>query len=228
MTDRLQRHLDGELSEHDLTADERSAAREFRDALQLARDAIPDDPAPDLVSAVLARISMPATPDRPHHGAASTWTRRVLHTLWRPRAVTVRPAFAGGALAMVVAAFVWLLDPTGSSTAGTGAPVQHGGTAVVAGSADKPGSLVRFRLDAPAAASVSLAGGFTEWQPSIGMIEETPGVWTAVVPLEPGVYDYAFVIDGHEWVVDPMAQHVDDGFGGQNSRIAVLVGAGQS
>jgi len=43
-----------------------------------------------------------------------------------------------------------------------------------------------------------------------------------VVPLEAGVHDYAFVVDGEVWTPDPLATSVDDGFGGENSRLSLL------
>ena len=81
---------------------------------------------------------------------------------------------------------------------------------------------VHFRLDAPGASSVQLAGDFTEWQPTHELHEVSPGVWAAVVPVRAGVHDYAFVVDGEQWRPDPLAMQVDDGFGGTNSRLSVL------
>ena len=78
---------------------------------------------------------------------------------------------------------------------------------------------VQFRLEAPGAASVELAGSFTNWNSAVRLDETIPGVWSTLVALEPGVYDYAFVIDGQTWVVDPVAPRVEDGFGGVNSRL---------
>ena len=49
--------------------------------------------------------------------------------------------------------------------------------------------------------------------------ETAPGVWSAMVPLDPGVHDYTFLVDGQEWVVDPNATNVEDSFGGMNSRL---------
>ena len=40
--------------------------------------------------------------------------------------------------------------------------------------------------------------------------------------LEPGVYNYVFVIDGKTLRLDPLAPRVTDGFGGASSRVAVL------
>jgi len=81
---------------------------------------------------------------------------------------------------------------------------------------------VQFRFTAPAAHMVSLAGDFSNWSPSYTLTRSEPGVWTIVVPLKPGVHDYSFVVDGDKWTPDPSAPPTADGFGGVNSRIAVL------
>jgi 1,4-alpha-glucan branching enzyme len=80
---------------------------------------------------------------------------------------------------------------------------------------------VQFRLEASGASQVALVGSFTAWQPDYELRETAPGTWSILVPLRPGVYDYAFVVDGREWVADPHAFQIDDGFGGTNSRIAL-------
>jgi hypothetical protein len=82
--------------------------------------------------------------------------------------------------------------------------------------------LVQFRLEAPGARAVRLAGDFTDWQPEHTMHEQAPGVWSVTVPLTPGVHDYVFVVDEVDWRTDPHAPQVADGFGGLNSRLAVL------
>ena len=82
--------------------------------------------------------------------------------------------------------------------------------------------LIQFHLDAPAAQQVALAGDFTGWQPTYALTRSDNGSWTIVVPMSPGVHEYAFIIDGERWIADPMAPAVEDGFGGQNSKIAVL------
>jgi len=81
---------------------------------------------------------------------------------------------------------------------------------------------VQFRLEAAGASRVALAGNFTGWEPRYELQETAPGSWSIVLPLRPGVHDYAFVVDGRHWVADPYAPRVDDGFGGANSRIALL------
>jgi glycosidase len=47
---------------------------------------------------------------------------------------------------------------------------------------------------------------------------KTAGSWSVELELDPGSYEYKFVIDGTDWVADPGNPNtVDDGFGGVNS-----------
>jgi 1,4-alpha-glucan branching enzyme len=83
---------------------------------------------------------------------------------------------------------------------------------------------VQFRLDAPEASEVRLAGSFTGWEPRHALHRAEDGVWTVMVALEPGIHDYAFVVDGSTTGGSiPSAPRVDDGFGGENSRLALLL-----
>ncbi len=87
--------------------------------------------------------------------------------------------------------------------------------------------VTRFVLVAPGASSVHLTGDFVAWSRDGIELEDTrgTGVWTADVSLEPGVYQYTFVIDGSRWVADPTApSYVDDGFGQVNSVLIVPEG----
>ncbi|HUQ81636.1 MAG TPA: glycogen-binding domain-containing protein [Gemmatimonadaceae bacterium] len=86
----------------------------------------------------------------------------------------------------------------------------------------EPQVFTEFVIQAPTASNVALAGDFSGWKPAYAMTRSATGVWTVVVPLAPGVHDYSFVIDGQRWVPDPAAPAVKDGFGGVNSRRAVL------
>ncbi|HYX83306.1 MAG TPA: isoamylase early set domain-containing protein [Gemmatimonadales bacterium] len=78
---------------------------------------------------------------------------------------------------------------------------------------------VRFVLVAPEAHAVSLAGTFNQWDATATpLIRSGPsGVWTATITLPAGQHQYAFVVDGQQWVPDPGAPAVDDGFGWRNS-----------
>jgi len=78
---------------------------------------------------------------------------------------------------------------------------------------------VRLALEAPAARSVSVAGSFNRWDPAGSPLSgpDRNGRWTITLHLSPGRYEYRYVIDGREWVLDPAAPLVEDGFGGRNS-----------
>jgi anti-sigma factor RsiW len=68
------------------------------------------------------------------------------------------------------------------------------------------------------AESVSMAGTFNGWKADMVPMREKDGVWTAVLVLPPGSYEYMFVEDGERWVTDPLAPRTrDDGFGGRNA-----------
>lgn len=74
----------------------------------------------------------------------------------------------------------------------------------------------------PAAKQVSVAGSFNNWQP-----EKTPlapagnGRWESALNVEPGRYEYLFVVDG-QWLPDPNAiESVANPFGGRNSVLRV-------
>lgn len=83
---------------------------------------------------------------------------------------------------------------------------------------------VRFRCRAPGARAVFLVGGFNDWDPAATPLEgPANGVWEVVVPLPPGVWRYAFVVDG-VWTRPPDAPRYEaDGFGGENGVYEVPV-----
>jgi hypothetical protein len=88
---------------------------------------------------------------------------------------------------------------------------------------------VKFVLVAPQAARVSLVGDFNGWDPAATPMERTPtgGTWSVVVPLSAGRHEYAFVVDGKQWLPDPSAPLAPvDGLGAPNS--VVLVGGSSS
>jgi len=69
-----------------------------------------------------------------------------------------------------------------------------------------------FAVAAPQAESVSVKGDFSAWEP-VNLEDRGSGVWTAVIELPPGRYEYAFVVDGR-WVgQDPVADEYVRSFG---------------
>lgn len=74
-----------------------------------------------------------------------------------------------------------------------------------------------FKLEAPQAALVSLAGSFNEWDPTAILLEpEGDGMWSCTLAIEPGEYEYRFVVDG-VWCDDPAnSLRRPNGFGTEN------------
>ncbi len=92
--------------------------------------------------------------------------------------------------------------------------------------ASRDSVFIRFVLYAPGARRVALAGTFNQWDQSAAPLVPagTSGVWTTTLALPVGQHQYAFVVDGERWVVDPGAPSVDDGFGRRNSLVSVARG----
>ena len=64
---------------------------------------------------------------------------------------------------------------------------------------------VEFRLVAPEAQAVSVAGSFNDWHPQRTPLQrDGDGAWSVKLSLPPGRYEYRFLIDG-QWVNDPDA-----------------------
>jgi hypothetical protein len=82
----------------------------------------------------------------------------------------------------------------------------------------------QFIFVAPEAKQVALAGDFNDWDTSKTQFvkNEQSGLWTVTVPLPPGRYKYAFVVDGERWVADPRAPRaVGDDFDRPSSTVTV-------
>ncbi|MGH7416604.1 MAG: isoamylase early set domain-containing protein [Candidatus Rokuibacteriota bacterium] len=87
----------------------------------------------------------------------------------------------------------------------------------------RPHDRFQFLLVTRGAASVALVGDFNDWDPTrTPMRGAHQGVWTAVVPLAPGRYRYAFLVNGTQWLADPAAPRAaDDEFGAPSSVVTV-------
>ena len=234
MDQRTQKALDGELPREQLTAAERADLLEAEARIRAVLRAVPVGPMPDLAPAIMRRIeevdaqrAKTAAAEATGYSQAAmissggvshsrramipAWSgpvaglRAVAGWIWNPRPVSLawRPVY--GVAAAVVLAVTLII---GRETA----PVEPVTQQV----------LTQFLLEAPDAQQVVLAGDFTNWQPVHTMTRTERGVWSVVVPLAPGVHNYAFIVDGDRWMPDPNAPAVNDGFGGMNSRLAVL------
>lgn len=102
-----------------------------------------------------------------------------------------------------------------ASVAGSGAP------------SSVPGQ-TQFELRLPnmEAAQVFVVGDFNGWDASATPMTkgQSDGEWSAQVVLLPGRHVYAYVVNGEQWVVDPLAPQIPDaGYGPAN---AVVVEGG--
>ena len=219
-TERLiQRFVDQEL-----TGEERVAL-----LVRLAREQALREELLDLEQLMVrvGRLPRPVVPDRfvarvldQIAPAPSVW-ERLTGTFWRPH--TLRWNFAGAlAAAAVVLVIVGVVGGvTARRASGPLARSAHPAAAIASSAA--PPVLVRLVVLQPEARTVDLAGDFNGWDPTRTPLEQTAtGAWTVTIPLQPGRYEYMFVVDGMQWVVDPFAvEQTDDGFGSRNAVLDV-------
>jgi 1,4-alpha-glucan branching enzyme len=76
---------------------------------------------------------------------------------------------------------------------------------------------VLFSLSVAGAKVVSVVGSFSEWEPVALSDEDRNGIWTTEIPLAPGRYEYAFIIDGRWLGQDPSADEYIRSFGEYSS-----------
>ena len=167
---------------------------------------------PDFDARVMAAVRR--APPAP---AARAWAG-----LREPRTVALSPlaglALAAGVVGVILVGAFGVAGLRGGAGGGVAAPqfsAGMGGRAVVT-----------FVLLAPQARTVSLAGDFDGWDATrLPLRREGSGLWTVEVPLRPGRYQYAFVVDGRRFVADPAAPRaVGDDFG-QPTSVVTVAGA---
>ena len=139
---------------------------------------------------------------------------------WRTtRAFNVTPltAVALAASALIVVAVSGIAI---GSRVSANRVVQHVSAAAPAGDTVQ---LVRFVFVDSKASSVQVVGDFNEWAKGSTELKPSgaPGVWAVSVALTPGRHEYAFIVDGNRWVVDPLAVKSSDDFGTESSVIRV-------
>jgi hypothetical protein len=170
---------------------------ELADAIMLLRQAPPVRP--EWRDELLRQAASPATPATP--------ARRV--SLSVPWALA-----AGLACALVGAGAMTLLRRDAKPDAVVAAQPAATETVLLP---------VRFSLNAPNAARVSIVGDFNDWNPTtLPMRRSADGrVWEVEVRLPLGRYNYAFMVDGR-LAPDPDAPSTaDDDFGTPNSVLMV-------
>lgn len=220
----IQRFLD-----HDLTPEERVAFLQTVDADPKLRrqwlnlemviaeaTRLPKlTPSLKFLSALKATVAPPASSWWERWWAAVTTTRRLEWNL-------------AGALAsacLVLVAVAGLLTMVPERIVEVPVVMAPAETIATGAKLEEPKVFVRLVLLQPGARSVSVAGDFNGWNPARTPLERSDsGMWTATIPLKPGRYEYMFVIDGKQWIPDPLAtEAATDGFGAQNAVLDVAI-----
>jgi hypothetical protein len=79
-----------------------------------------------------------------------------------------------------------------------------------------------YAPDVNRAETVTVVGDFNDWDPDATPLRRVNGIWSTMLALPPGTYEYMFVVDGGRWETDPLALRTrDDGFGGRNAVLDV-------
>ena len=160
------------------------------------------------------------------------------------RAADERRTFGGARLGVTLARGIELLGSaeTYPSNRLTGAPGGRTFTAGIAfgiggppsprplprpagAPAVRPG-LTRLSFAAPQAARVEVAGDWSDWN-TVPLSRTVNGVWFVDLAIPPGVYRYAFRVDGTSWQVPKGVAAVNDGFGGKSAWLSVA-GSGRT
>jgi hypothetical protein len=69
---------------------------------------------------------------------------------------------------------------------------------------------------------VTVVGSFNNWDPEAMPLRRENGVWSTILVLAPGSYEYMFLENDARWVTDPLAVETrNDGFGGANAVLDV-------
>jgi anti-sigma factor RsiW len=239
------RYFDGDLNEREarefleaIAADPRleKELREYERMLALGRS-LPSPKAPaGFTESVMARISLEekkeTAPSRAVRGAAvldadtsgiSTAGGPEKRPLWLP---VFGARWAGLAVAAAAIAIAYV---GGVYTAKNRGAAPSAGTEISSGDASQaaaqPGTrYVRLAYvpSDPSVERVTVAGSFNNWDPDATPLSRQDGVWSTVLVLAPGSYEYMFFENGARWVTDPLAaQKRDDGFGGANAVLDV-------
>jgi len=81
---------------------------------------------------------------------------------------------------------------------------------------------VCFEVELPAAREVAITGDFTDWSvEGIALERSGDGIWRLELPLESGVFEYKYIVDG-VWKVDPEnPERVRNSYGQLNSVLTV-------
>jgi hypothetical protein len=194
------------MSENQMQNDDVFGARLGR--VLRAPERLSDDFEKELVAAIRA--------DWPVEHAPVLRSPRSGRSWWRtPMTMRLSPVFALPMAASLLALFTWSITTPRMTNSPTPTTVA---TQVVHDTV----SVVRF-VFVGKASSVSLVGDFNAWgaQPVALTPTGAKGAWAVSLPLMSGRHEYAFIVDGKQWVADPFAPARSDEFDTNSSIITV-------
>jgi hypothetical protein len=226
----LARFFDGDLNDRE--------ARDFLDAVEANPELEKELRAYERVIAAAKTLPSPRVPVR--------FTERVMKSIAaeskpRPewaRLGLFRAQWVGAAVAVaaVIVAFAGgLWTGRGRSDApivtqearrSAGATVTDDSSILLSGTTAAGSGLRYVRLvyvpaDA-AVENVTVAGSFNNWDPTSTPLRRQDGIWSTILVLPAGSYEYMFVENAQRWVTDPLAASSrDDGFGRANAVLDV-------
>lgn len=81
---------------------------------------------------------------------------------------------------------------------------------------------VDFELEDADAEKVSLVGTFNDWNKDATPLTKEGKIWKCTLNLKPGKYEYQFVVNDTDWIVDPKSdKNVKNKYEGENTIIEI-------
>ena len=80
---------------------------------------------------------------------------------------------------------------------------------------------VTFEYENEKATKVALVGNFNNWNKDSDVMTKENNTWKITKELEAGTYEYQYVVDDTDWVVDPKTETTKNKYEGLNSVIVV-------
>ena len=91
-----------------------------------------------------------------------------------------------------------------------------------AGGSSSGDNVVEFEFEDADAKKVSVVGNFNDWNKDTNTMKLENGIWKCSVSLKPGKYEYQFVVNDTDWIVDPKSGNaVKNKYEGMNSIIEI-------
>ncbi len=203
---RLSAQEAGEIEEHlnscsDCQKEFKQWQKLFQELSSLSLSSAEEQPSSDFTAQVMQKIAQQDSLVR------ESWWDKVHHLLTLPRVSLKWAAALGMALVTLFLGYNIYFSPVTQYCPNNLAEITFS-----------------MRADASQVKSIAVVGDFNDWDPTRNLLadENNDGIWTVTLKLEPGRYEYMFILDGQKWVPDPSAyRYVSDGFGNKNAVLEI-------